>query len=269
MNNKLTILGSGTCLSSYFKPLDYRHPAGHLLQYEGMNILLDCSEGMRGRLAQIKFDYFDLDAIFITHLHPDHYAIEPLMQALGIRALYEKTKKTLGVYGPKDIEKIFIREWNEKHGAGDFENRFSKNFLLVFHEYKNENKIILAKNSACIPYQVIHGVMDAYTLRFELGNKVITYSGDSGLCQNLQKAAEAADVFLCESSWPIDLKDYSLKEHINPPLAGEISEKSHVKKLILTHYRGDNTKEEMIKSIKGSGYIGEIFIANDFDTHHF
>jgi len=89
MQNKLTILGSGTCLSSFYKPFDFRHPAGYLLQYEGLNIFLDCSEGIRARLEQIKFDYFNIDYIFISHFHPDHFSLDTFLQSI-----YVRTKKT-------------------------------------------------------------------------------------------------------------------------------------------------------------------------------
>lgn len=79
MKNKFTELGRGTCLSSFYKPFDFRHPSGHLIQFNGLNILLDCGEGIRYRLDKIKFDYFDLDIIFVSHFHADYFNITSLL----------------------------------------------------------------------------------------------------------------------------------------------------------------------------------------------
>jgi len=51
---KITVLGSGTAVSSFYKPFDFRAPPGYLLEHDGKQYLIECSDGMRGRLEKIK-----------------------------------------------------------------------------------------------------------------------------------------------------------------------------------------------------------------------
>src|SRR3954469_7376412 len=46
--------------------------SGYLLQEEETSVLLDCGNGVFGKLRQ-HIDYVDVDAVVISHLHADHF----------------------------------------------------------------------------------------------------------------------------------------------------------------------------------------------------
>src|SRR3989344_3430435 len=242
MKNKLTILGSGTCISSFYKPFDFRYPSGYLLQYEGLNLLLDCSEGIRVRL-------------------------ETFLQAFYVRARKAKRAKKITVFGPPGIEKHFSTIWDLKHAKGHYQTDFKKILDISFQEFSDNKEINLDNKIKITSYKVPHGEMEAYATRFLLGNKSLTYSGDSGDSENLVKAAKNTDLFICEAATEIGKKDPE-NAHLNPFQAGETAKKANSKALILTHYHGSNPDEAMIKDVRKSGYSGDIFAAKDFQSFY-
>lgn len=269
MENRVVILGSGTCISSLYRPFDFRNPSGHLLQFKGINILLDCGEGMRAQMDKLKFDYFNINYIFITHFHPDHFNLDSLIQSIYIRARKSGAKKMLIVYGPENIEEIFEMSWDSKHITGSYRKNLLSILDLKFAEYENEKEINISQNVKAIPHKVCHGEMDAYALRFLLSNKVVGYSGDTGVCNGVEKVSQNADIFLCEGTININDNENNPKAHLSYYLAGEIAKKSNVKKLALVHYSGKDSESIMKQEIKKSGYDGDISIAKDLDLFEF
>ncbi len=264
MKSKLTVLGSGVCYSSFYKPFDFRNPSGHLLQVNGKNILVDVGDGIRRKMEEMRFDYYNLDTIFISHFHPDHFSIDSFIQAFFVRAKKTKRLKNLSIYGPKKIKEIFIAIWNKKN-IPSYEKSFPGLLEIKFYEYQDRKRMQI-DNLAIIPFKVIHGGMDAYALRFIIGDKVLAYSGDAAKCREIVEAAKGADIFLCEAGNNIgDEKNKDLI-HLTPYQAGEIGYKAAVKKLVLVHYSGKDTKEEMRKEVKRAGFGGIAEVAEDLDT---
>ncbi len=269
MENRVVVLGSGTCVSTLYNTFDFRNPSGHLVQFNRVNILLDCGEGVRAQMDKFKFDYFDLDYIFITHFHPDHFDLDSLIQAIYVRARKSKTKKSLTVYGPKTIEEKFEMSWDSKHAKGAYKNSLLKILNLKFLEYQNKKESGINNDLKFIPFNVLHGEMDAYALRFLLDDKIISYSGDSGVCKGIEEAAQNTDIFLCEAAININDNENNPKTHLSYFLAGEIAKKSNVKKLIVVHYSGKDSEEVMKQEVKRSGFVGEIYVAEDLELFDF
>src|SRR5688500_18560176 len=46
--------------------------SGYLIEEEGTAILVDCGNGVFGKLRCVR-DYVDVDAVVISHLHADHF----------------------------------------------------------------------------------------------------------------------------------------------------------------------------------------------------
>lgn len=269
MNNRVVVLGSGTCVSSLYHPYDFRNPSGHLLHFNDINMLLDCGEGMRAQMEKIKFDYFEINYIFISHFHPDHFNLDSFIQAIYVRARKSKTKKSLTVHGPKTIEERFKTSWESKHEKGHYKNSLLKVLDLKFLEYEDEKEVEVSSKTKFISYKVLHGGMDAYALRFLLDDKVIAYSGDSGVCNGIEKVAENADIFLCEAGINLEDLENNPRSHLSYFMAGEIAKKTNVKKLVLVHYFGKDSDDVMKSEVQKSGFRGEIKITSDLDSYNF
>ena len=268
MKNQIIILGTGAATSSVYKPFDYRHPAGYLLQHNNKNILIDCSEGIRFRLESLKIDFFSIDDIFISHFHPDHFDLETFVQAVFVKARNIKKEKSLTVYGPKNIKESFNEIWDLKHFPGAYEKVLLKTINIKFFELQDGTLISLNNTIRFTPYNVFHqgGLMDCYAFNIKLLDKTLTYSGDSGNCNGLVKAAENTDIFICESNANIGQDNSSTVGHLNPYQVGLIAKNAGVKHVILTHYTGKDSQNEMKEEVSRSGFKGKISIAKDFQT---
>ena len=66
---------------------------------------------------------------------------------------------------------------------------------------------------------LVHPI-DAYGLRIEQAGKVLTYSGDTGICDGLVRLAKDSDLFLCEASFH-DGRDDAPEIHLNGREAAE------------------------------------------------
>src|SRR3989338_4215249 len=99
-----TTLGSGIPLSSFYRKFDYRNPSGHILSVDNQKMLLDSGDGIRAKMEKGKIDYYSIGTIFISHFHPDHFALESLIQAYYLRAMRSQKIKQINVYGPQNIE---------------------------------------------------------------------------------------------------------------------------------------------------------------------
>ncbi len=75
---RLIVLGSGTCVPSLS-----RNAPGYLLVTDDFQVLVDCGEGTMKQLLHAGFSFQDIDAVFLSHYHPDHVSgLLPLLHAL-------------------------------------------------------------------------------------------------------------------------------------------------------------------------------------------
>ncbi len=126
----VTILGSGSAT-----PAPNRYPTSQLLTYDNDCFLIDCGEGTQYRLLDIKFRPSRLKAIFISHLHGDHYfGLAPLLSSLSLGGRTDK----LYLYGPKGLDTILDVIF--KHSNKAF------NFPLQFIETDTQNQVQLFEN---------------------------------------------------------------------------------------------------------------------------
>lgn len=71
--------------------------------------------------------------------------------------------------------------------------------------------------------------------RVTLEGKIISYSGDTGICDNSKPFAQDADLLIHECSY-IKAPENETWGHVDPTLAANLAKESGVKKLILTHF---------------------------------
>jgi ribonuclease Z len=124
-------------------------------------------------------------------------------------------------------------------------------------------------NAKLKAFSVYHGngKVDALAFRLETTAGKFAYSGDTGDCEGIRTACQDADIFVCEASARINDTTYHLNYgHLTPQQAGEIAKQGGVKKLILVHYQGFDSDEDMIKEVEATGFKGEVQVGKDFQT---
>lgn len=97
---ELTILGNTSSI-----PMHGRHHTAQILRFGQELMLIDCGEGTQLQLRKYKIKTAKLSAIFISHLHGDHY-----LGLIGLLSSYHLAKRStpLTVFGPRGLDEIII-----------------------------------------------------------------------------------------------------------------------------------------------------------------
>ena len=256
MTIKLTILGTGT----FFVNKNITASA-YLLEIDGKKILIDCGPGTLMRLSQAGIKLEEIDYIFITHFHADHTSdLFSLFMNYRLTAFFTKENsfKCPQIIGPKGIYKFMLK--------------LSKIFKLPCLENWGKMKFIDVKDTQKIgditikAFKVKHvafgSVANSYAYRFMIGDKIISFSGDSTKCPNLEKACKNADIFVCDTSYS---KGKQTLAHMDTEEIGIISQKNQVKKIILIHFYPQTDNIDLVKEVK-ENFSGEVIKGKDLMT---
>lgn len=248
---KLTILGSGI----YFPELD-RHSSSYLIQTKKLNLVFDFGTGALDGLLKKRLNYYDIDIIFLTHLHPDHFSELPalLFASLAEPPGKELRKKDLIIYGPKG----FVETYN--HLADAFHlKKYQPRYKVIIKELE-DNDVTKIDNCIIKNYKVKHSrSLTCLSYRIESENKILAYSGDSSDCEGLRNACQNSDLAIIEATMGEKLEE----GHLNGVLSGRIAQESGVKKLILTHVCSSIIESyDPVEKAK-LNFEGEVILAED------
>jgi len=246
----VTILGSGTCVPSL-----KRSSCSVLLKVGDVKLLFDSGPGTMRKLLEAGITIFDISFIFYSHLHPDHtgelvtllFATKypdassrttplTIIAGRGFLAFYKKLKNVYGSWIEISPDLLNIIELDNT-GPDSFRfDDFTVKSLPVEH---TEESIAYRINIA--------------------GGKSVVYSGDTDFSDNLITLAKDADLLICESALPDELK---VKGHLTPSLAGEIATQANVGKLVLTHFYPECDQIDIKKQCRKT-WSGPLVLAED------
>lgn len=94
----VTVLGNGSAV-----PTSWHNPSGQVVFYSGKQFLVDCGEATQMQMIRYKVKRKNLDHIFISHLHGDHYY--GLIGLLNTFHLMRR-EKPLTIFAPADLKKV-------------------------------------------------------------------------------------------------------------------------------------------------------------------
>jgi ribonuclease BN (tRNA processing enzyme) len=198
--------------------------SGYLVRAGGRCLLLDCGSGALGRvLAEVS--PAQLDAIVISHFHPDHYLdLVPLRYALR----YGGSAARPPLYVPPGGATFLAALGHALRGRDEF---FSASFALA--EYDPCTGLDLG--AVRIRFQRTRHDVPTYAMRVE-GERVLVYTADTAEDPALAAFAAGADLLLCEATVPADPGAVHPGLHLTAPQAGTLGRAAGAKRLVLTHF---------------------------------
>ncbi|OEU87225.1 MBL fold metallo-hydrolase [Streptomyces abyssalis] len=219
---KLTVVG---CSGSF--PSAESACSSYLVEAGGYRLLLDMGNGALGEL-QRHSGLYDLDAVALSHLHPDHcidmcgYFVARYYRHEGGRC------EPIPVYGPRGTERRLTVAY------GDTPSDSAMSEVFDFRALTAGGAFELGPFSVRTE-EVAHPVESyAFRVTHRESGRTLVYSGDTGTCGALTELARDADLFLCEASFT-DGKEDIPGLHLNGREAGECAQDAGVERLVLTH----------------------------------
>ncbi len=240
------------------------------IQFGQHRVLFDCGEGTQRQMMIAKTG-FKLDAVFITHLHTDHFL--GLFGLLETMSLNERNEK-LTVYSPHpefltSVFKAFgyenlsfpveVRELKDGECVrfGSFRvvsfktDHTVKSYGYAVVEDERRGKFdrekaeklglkpgpLYAKlargESVTVSGRVI--TPDMVLGEARRGRKVV-YTGDTRPCERVVEISKNADLLIHDASFTSDLQSWAVEtKHSTAREAAEVAVRAEVKELILTH----------------------------------
>lgn len=263
----ICLLGTGGMM-----PLPNRWLTSLMMRYNGTSILIDCGEGTQIAVKEKGWTFKPIDVICITHYHADHISGLPgLLLTMGNA---ERTSP-LTMIGPRGLEKV-VNSLRVIAPELPFEIKFielTENFETIEMDGYSIEAFRVNHAVTCYGYSMIikrtgrfdvekaksFGVPMKLWSRLQKGESIeengvlyspdmvlgeerkgikLTYCTDSRPVEAIGKAAENADLFICEGMYGEADKTVKAKEykHMTFTEAAGIAKNAKVKELWLTHY---------------------------------
>ena len=174
--------------------------SAYLVEHEGTRVLLDCGPGS---LANIRAatSVHDLDAIFISHMHTDHF-LDLLVLNVALwtepgQRMASGARARLPVYLPPGALATLDAAFKALtvNVTGTNAARYAE--ALDCREYDPAETIPAGELSVSFVGPTKHSTTD-YGMRVRAGNGLLGYTGDTAYCEAAIQVGRDAGLFLAE-----------------------------------------------------------------------
>jgi ribonuclease BN (tRNA processing enzyme) len=216
--------------------------SSYLLHQDSTRILLDAGPGSLANLRSVA-NIHELDAIFISHMHSDHFLdLLPLnvarTTAPGKRIVHGAPWRTPLYLPPGGLETLAACfAALQVNVRGSTAGRWQENFDT--REYDPAETIRVGEIDLEFVGPTRHAQED-YGVRLKLGNGILGYTGDTAFCQAAIEVGRDAGVFLAECT-VLDPGSIHSETHTSVPELAEMAIAAGCERLLVTHF-SDNAE---------------------------
>lgn len=210
---RLTVLGSS---GTY--PVAGRPGSGYLIDHQNTRVWCDAGPGT---LMALPVDVADIDAIFVSHRHPDHCL--DVIIASHVFAFGPRPRFGIPLYGPASALEALV-------GFVDG-GRIDEVYDLRPLEGGDRLEI----GSLELEVATSDHSVPTFASRWRSEHRSLCYSADTGPAGEWMRLAEGSDLFVCEATYQgvPGLAEYP--HHLTATEAGAIARTAGAKRLMLTH----------------------------------
>ena len=294
----LDLVFLGTSASA---PTAQRAPTALLVRRGGERLLFDCAEGTQRQLMRSTIGLPDLEEIFLTHFHADHYLGLPgLLKTFSLR----QRELPLTIYGPPGLRELFAGLHRivgrvgydvelEELRPGDALERDGYRILAfpvhhgvaalgyaVAEEDRPGEFDSAAADALGIPFGPERGALQrGESVTLDEGRVVtpdmvvgaarpgrrIVIPGDTAPVETVQVLAEGADVLVHEATFLEEERDRAGDTlHSTARQAAELARAADVRLLALTHISPRYFGHEVAREAKE--VFERVVVPKDFDV---
>ncbi len=222
---QIQFLGSGDAFGS-----GGRFQSCILVSHRDGRFLIDCGATAMVSLRRFGVDPNSIDSVFLTHLHGDHFGGLPFL-ILDAQLVSRRTAPLL-VAGPPGLSKRLPGAMDAFFpGSSGAKRKFEIDLKEM------EPRVPLPAGAVRVtPFIGLHPSGDnAYSLRFEVGGKVISCSGDTEWTDALAEAARGADLLVAEAYY----YEKKIPFHLDYRTLVEKSAGLGIRRTVITHMSAD------------------------------
>ena len=254
-------------------------PTSQLLRMGGKTILIDCAIGVSGAIARAGVALPQVDAIFITHLHSDHYLeLGPFLHTAWTTGL----KRPIPIYGPEGLQTYMDGFLHSMSFDIDLrqEDEGRPDLTALCPVHRLDETLALDLDGVRVSALRNHHppIKDSFALRFEHGGRRVVMSGDTAPIPQMVPFARGADLLLheamltagvqaiCDRVGATDGRLYThiTRSHTDAVDAGRIAAEAGVKALALNHliptgdpgFTEDHWRAAVAQHFDGPTHIG-------------
>lgn len=200
--------------------------ACQLVRSRNTTLLLDCGPSSLLALKREGLTANDVDYVFLSHLHGDHFAGVPF---LLLASIYDTPRqRPLIVVGPPGTEQRIIELYRALYR--EISQRPLPFEFRCIETPGDEN--ITVGEAVVRGFEVPHQEHEiSLGLRVELDGSSILYSGDTGWTDKLIDESADTDLFICECCFFETRVDF----HLDYPRIAENLHRFGTQRLVLTH----------------------------------
>ena len=194
--------------------------SGYLIRSEGINLLIDCGNGVLANLLKfIKIE--ELDYVILTHLHSDHMSdLMVLRYAIDIKIKRGSLNKPLKVFSPDSPEEEYNR----------------LNIKKVFELKPIYEDTLMELGNFRISFCEMKHPVRCYAVRIDSKNRSFVFSGDTAWNEKIIEFSKNADIVMLDSGLLTKDKTDDNVPHLTARECGIIARNCGAKRLLLTHF---------------------------------
>lgn len=217
---KITFLGTG---GGRFSAISQRRMTGgfRIDNLNGKNYHVDPGPGALVRTYQFGFDPRNLDGVFVSHAHTDHYNDAEILIEAMTRGM---TKEYGVVLGNKSVLDGYER-WGP--GISKYHQSQSKKYVLEPNQVENINGCSVKGT------KTVHGDPEGVGFQIDYRGFKISYTSDTGYFEDLHKYHEGADILIASVLRP---GNKSIRGHLCSRNFIELLKEVKPKLAIMTHF---------------------------------
>ncbi|MDP9376607.1 MAG: MBL fold metallo-hydrolase [Actinomycetota bacterium] len=233
--------------------------SGYLVRDGDTTLLVDCGNGVFSRLRET-VDYFDVDAVVISHLHADHFLdLVPFSYALTYspRARDHPTRPVLHVPpGSAEFFRRIVGSWGSETLIED---------AFELREYETEDRIEVGPLGIRFTEVPHFGPTRAIDIASSPSGSRITYGADHGPSDALVELAADTDLLLIEASITEPERE-GPRGHLTPAEAGDHGRRAGAKRLVLVHVT-DELDTKRVEREAAAAFGSEVRVARTGDDY--
>jgi ribonuclease BN (tRNA processing enzyme) len=196
--------------------------SGYVVSSGTTRILLDAGPGTFANLQRF-VDPASLDAVFISHHHPDHWID---LHALSTHARRALGRSDLPVYAPATVL--------DRTGTDDLS--------VLTGCSVTGGDVVAIGDLTCSFFQTDHS-FETLAIRIEAAGRTFGYSADTGPGWPVGELGSGLDLLLAEATYSVSRE--GTERHMSGRQAGDQARRAEARRLMITHCR-PNTDSRVV-----------------------